>query len=118
VKNTSHLPRPSSLPPSLPPFLQPLLDGKNMLLQAQSGHGKTAIFATAILNSIDTSKEGGREGGRKGRGGRQYDIRSCSLKILILSSPPSLPSFLLQACPTRKRFRPSCWCPTVTSPGR
>ncbi len=25
-----------------------------MLLQAQSGHGKTAIFATAILNAIDT----------------------------------------------------------------
>ena len=35
--------------------IKPLLDGKNMLLQAQSGHGKTAIFATAILNSIDTS---------------------------------------------------------------
>lgn len=34
--------------------IKPLLDGKNMLLQAQSGHGKTAIFATAILNAIDT----------------------------------------------------------------
>jgi hypothetical protein len=35
--------------------IKPLLDGKNLMLQAQSGHGKTAIFATAVLNSIDTS---------------------------------------------------------------
>lgn len=34
--------------------IKPLLDGKNLLLQAQSGHGKTAVFGTAILNRIDT----------------------------------------------------------------
>jgi len=41
-----------------------------MLLQAQSGHGKTAIFATAILNAIDTGKEG-RRGGKEGGKGRE-----------------------------------------------
>jgi superfamily II DNA/RNA helicase len=52
------------------------LDGKNMLLQAQSGHGKTAIFATAILNNIDTSEEEGAKGGLSGReGGRREGLR-------------------------------------------
>lgn len=35
--------------------IKPLLDGKNLLLQAQSGHGKTAVFGTAIVERIDTS---------------------------------------------------------------
>jgi len=32
-----------------------LMDGKNLLIQAQSGQGKTAIFGSVILDKIDTS---------------------------------------------------------------
>lgn len=32
-----------------------LMDGKNLLIQAQSGQGKTAIFGSVILDKIDTT---------------------------------------------------------------
>ena len=92
-------------PPFLPPS-QPLLDGKNLLLQAQSGHGKTAIFATAILNAIDTGKErreGGREGGREKRGKMAQllsDVSSFSFP------PPSRPTALPPSLPPCLCFFP------------